>query len=551
MDRAGGKAAVIRALATIGFLILISAASILHLRPPGIDGDLGFATDAAMEHLKIIAQQPHPVGSPANRAVRKYVVDQLTKSGFEVDVQRAEMESRWHGRSYTVHNVLARLRGEGDGTAVALVAHYDSVHTGPGAADDGAAVAALIEVGRLLHAEGPFHNDLILLLTDGEEAGLLGAFAFVDEHDWFNEVGLVLNFEARGTSGASIMFETSPGNGWLVREYARVAPHPITSSLSVEVYRRMPNFTDFTAFLRADLAGMNFAFISTPENYHTEYDDLEHLDTGSLRHHGVQAMALARHFLRMDLTTRRSSDDAVFFVVPGLGVIHYPLDWALPLCLLPVGVLATLITHGLRSRKLRTRRILIAAAGQLLTMAVASGASYMMWLALKAINQSFNTNWMVAAFVSLAVAVTLALTGLMARRLEDCNLAVGACAWGAALAIFSSVWMPAASYLFVWPVLFSSLSLLVLLSSDELREPSVVRSATVNLLAVPSIVVILPVAYLAFVALGVQAGFALNPLAVLLVWSLLPQLRILARPLAWHCALALGSSSIISFIVAL
>ncbi len=327
MDRAGGKTAVIRALATIGFLVLISAASILHLRPPAKDGDLGFSTDAAMEHLKIIAQQPHPVGSPANRAVRKYIVDQLTKSGFEVDVQRAAMESRWHGRSYTVHNVLARLRGEGDGTAVALVAHYDSVHTGPGAADDGAAVAALIEVGRLLRAEGPFHNDLILLLTDGEEAGLLGAFAFVDEHDWFNEVGLVLNFEARGTSGASIMFETSPGNGWLVREYARVAPHPITSSLSVEVYRRMPNFTDFTAFLRADLAGMNFAFISTPENYHTEYDDLEHLDRGSLRHHGVQALALARHFLRMDLTARRSSDDAVFFVVPGLGVIHYPLDW--------------------------------------------------------------------------------------------------------------------------------------------------------------------------------------------------------------------------------
>ena len=108
----------------------------------------------------------------------------------------------------------------------------------------------------------PLKDDLIFLFTDGEEAGLLGAKAFVDEHPWAKDVRLVLNFDARGNSGSAIMFETSNQNGALIRGFARSAPYPVTTSLSYEIYKRLPNNTDFTEFRRAGLAGLNFAYLN-------------------------------------------------------------------------------------------------------------------------------------------------------------------------------------------------------------------------------------------------------------------------------------------------
>ena len=42
-------------------------------------------------------------------------------------------------------------------------------------------------------------NDIIILFSDAEELGLLGAQAFVEHHPWAKNIGLVLNFEARGS----------------------------------------------------------------------------------------------------------------------------------------------------------------------------------------------------------------------------------------------------------------------------------------------------------------------------------------------------------------
>jgi Zn-dependent M28 family amino/carboxypeptidase len=91
---------------------------------------------------------------------------------------------------------------------VLLVAHYDGVGAGPAASDDGAGSAALLETMRALRArKQPLAHDIMVLFTDGEEAGLLGAAAFVREHPWAKDVAVILNFEARGTSGRSFMFE--------------------------------------------------------------------------------------------------------------------------------------------------------------------------------------------------------------------------------------------------------------------------------------------------------------------------------------------------------
>src|SRR4029079_1979737 len=154
----------------------------------------------------------------------------------------------------SVDNVVGRLPGSASTRAVLLVAHYDSVPWTAAASDDGAGVAAILEALRALRTGPPLRNDLVVLFTDGEEAGLLGAKAFVEGHRWARGVGVALNFEARGTGGPSLMFETSAGNGRLVRELAAAAPRPTASSLFYDIYRLLPNDTDLSEFKEAGFA---------------------------------------------------------------------------------------------------------------------------------------------------------------------------------------------------------------------------------------------------------------------------------------------------------
>jgi Zn-dependent M28 family amino/carboxypeptidase len=191
-----------------------------------------------------------------------------------------------------VENILVRLKGTGQGKAVLLAGHYDSVSTGPGAGDNAVAVAALLETLRALKAGEPLKNDVIFLFTDGEEAGLLGAKAFVEEHPWAKDVGIALNFDARGTTGPSYMFQTSDQNGWLIHEFAKAAPHPISNSLANEIYRLLPNDTDMTVFNKAGFHGLNFAYIDGSTKYHTMQDSYANVDERSLQHHGSYALAL-------------------------------------------------------------------------------------------------------------------------------------------------------------------------------------------------------------------------------------------------------------------
>ena len=154
-----------------------------------------------MNHLAVIAQRPHQIGSTEHAVVRDYLVKELKTHGLVTEVQTTTaLNPIWRSefRAGTVQNVIARLPGVANSKAVMLVAHYDSVPNSTGASDDGAGVAALLETVRALKSAAHLKNDVIFLFTDGEEPGLLGANAFTSEHLWAKDVGLVMNFEARG-----------------------------------------------------------------------------------------------------------------------------------------------------------------------------------------------------------------------------------------------------------------------------------------------------------------------------------------------------------------
>jgi hypothetical protein len=86
---------------------------------------------------------------------------------------------------------------------------------------------------------------------------------------------------------------------------------PATNSIYYTLYQRLPNDTDLTVFKRAGLAGVNFAFVGAPLRYHTPRDDLAHLDSGSLQHHGDHALAMVRALASEGGSWQSSGDERV------------------------------------------------------------------------------------------------------------------------------------------------------------------------------------------------------------------------------------------------
>jgi Zn-dependent M28 family amino/carboxypeptidase len=289
-----------------------------------------------MQHLRVISRSPRPIGSTEHKLVRDYILKELTALGLTPDIQKTTVGVPGRGNvvvAGTVENIIATLKGTGAGKAVLIVGHYDSAPTSPGASDDGSAVVAMLETLRALKAGAALMNDVIFLFTDGEEVGLLGAKAFVDEEPAAKRIGLVLNLEARGYGGPSVMFETSEGNGRLISEFARAVSSPIANSLSYEIYKRLPNDTDFTVFKGAGLEGLNFAYLKGINYYHNRLDSIEQIDEGSLQHQGSYALALARHFGNLDLSSIKENN-AVYFNVLSSILIRYDAVWVMPLALL-------------------------------------------------------------------------------------------------------------------------------------------------------------------------------------------------------------------------
>ena len=126
------------------------------------------------------------------------------RSSSPHDFREPGRESDPHPTRHLVRNIVARWRGSGPAgkKALLLSAHYDSVARGPGAGDDASGVAAILESLRALKAGPAPERDVIILINDGEEVGLFGADVFADEHPWAKDVGVVLNFDARGQLAA-------------------------------------------------------------------------------------------------------------------------------------------------------------------------------------------------------------------------------------------------------------------------------------------------------------------------------------------------------------
>jgi Peptidase family M28 len=455
----------------VTILAVIFALSLAGLRPPAPKPATAppaqFSAVRALDTLHRIlgTDAPHPVGSPANDAVRNHIVAEFANLGYQPQVQTAFACDRY-GTCATVNNVVARLGGaEGDagsGDAVLLAAHYDSVPAGPGDSDDGTGAATVLESARALRSLPAPRHSIIFLIDDGEEAGLLGARAFVDSHPWAKQVRAAVNVDARGTSGPSLMFETGTANNWAVQLYSRNAARPAASSIFYAAYKRLPNDTDFTVFKAAAYQGLNFAFIGDEVHYHTPLDNSANVTLASLQHQGENALPAVLAFANSDLSGL-PQQEAVFFDVFGRAMIHWQARRTPAFAGLAALLLLLETGWMIRNKRLTAREFVWGFFGWLVTIAVTGALALILRWLIRFVGPA-PVNWIAhplpieIAFWSLGAAVVMVGAVSFARRARFWGLWTGVWIWWALLAALLSWQEPGLSYVVLVPVAVAALA---------------------------------------------------------------------------------------------
>jgi hypothetical protein len=516
------------AFAVLVILAAIFFLSFEGLRPPAPKPstvpNTEFSSARAREILNRLVGDgvPHPTGSAQNDIVRGRVLDELSSAGYAPTVQTG-FACDEQGDCGTVQNVLARLDGTEPGPAVLLAAHYDSVPAGPGAFDDGAGAATVLEIARICKSLPQPRHSIIFLVDDGEEAGLLGARVFVDQHPWAKDVRAVVNVDSRGTSGPSLMFETGDANQWAIQLFAQHAAHPVTSSVFYTAYKQIPNDTDFTVFKAAGYQGLNFANIRDVVHYHTPLDDFKNADPGTLQHHGDNALSSVQAFADADISNPPKSE-AVYFDLLGSWTLRWPATRT-PAIALSAAFLLLLEIAWLFYKKLLTALeflwgflawlvsiLAVAIFGFLLSFILRkAGAMPVPWTAYPHPAQ--------VAFWSLAIAL-LSFTALrFSSRAGFFGLWSGTWIWWALLSITFAARIPGLSYFLLVATCAAALAGLLLLFRSKFASLAAIIPLAV------SAVVGFPLALLLYQGFG---GRALPLIAVLVA--------LLLSPLAPLCA---------------
>jgi hypothetical protein len=283
--------ALLAAMALKGALLVLPS-------PPQTPTATGIDANRAVARLQRILgdQRPHPVDSDAGDAVRERLIAEMRAVGLNPRITDDFACNGRRGSAVScarVRNLVATI-GPAEGNHLLLVSHYDSTPTGPGASDDGIGVATMLEVAALLRGQR-LTRPVTFLFDEGEEAGLLGARAFLEHDPLASRVDIAVNFESRGVNGPAIMFETSRPNGAAIALYRAAVSRPVANSLSTDLYGLIPNSTDVSVFDERPWTILNFAVIGNETRYHSAGDDLAALDRRSVQHMGEQALGVATH----------------------------------------------------------------------------------------------------------------------------------------------------------------------------------------------------------------------------------------------------------------
>ncbi len=402
---------------------------------PANRSDALFSSSRAMSLLVEIARAPRPVGSPEHERVRESIEARLLSLGLEPSVQTTTAATQDGGTvtAATVRNVVARVAGTASTGAILLSAHYDSTPLSSGAADDGVGIAAVLETVRAVRAGPPLRNDLIVLFTDGEEIGQLGARAFVADHPWMADVRLVLAAEMRGVSGPSLPLERTPDNGGLVLALSRLDARSAATSLFRELDARRPEGTDLDAFTVPGVRAVGFTALGGGASHHRASDRSENVSERTLQHEGQQLLALTREVGRLDLSgPALSGPEQAYVSLPVAGLVHYPVGWV-PAIAAGLVLGWVIVLFLFRSVVGHPKRALGGAAFGAATLLVSAAAGWTLLALLRSVHPEYgglatvvyHPGFQWAALLAITIAVVIGGYALARPRVGSTPLFVG------------------------------------------------------------------------------------------------------------------------------
>ncbi len=493
-----------------------------------------FSAVRAMADVRAIASTPHPTGSVANAAARGHLVERLRGLGFVVRETSVELPERakkrmrsWrldNAETARATNIIALRPGRDPAApAVAMMAHYDSVADSPGAADDAAGVASALEIARAIPRAAQA-RDLVILLTDGEEVGLVGARGFFAPGTAGDplaaRIGALVNLETRGGGGRAFMFETGPENGNLIDLYRRHVTNPSTTSMAVKVYQLLPNSTDFTPAAARGITGFNFAFSGDAGMYHSPLITPDTVEQGAIQHLGGQGLDIVRALVTADALPA-PAPDVVFSDVLGQFTIAYPpaIGWLL------IGIAGALIL--LAGRRADTRFAAIAGGvldavifttavgvllyvGNLLSGADAPGNYYDRLAALPRLE---------AQALLLGIAALALSMAIIPRRRSLWDGWLGLALINLVIAVAAQIMLPAAGPVFTWPLLLAGLAMAL---TARAARAGIIAAAAVAIVGVAWLGGFVHAVMLSVGGDIPSAAAAFAPMTLLLLWPLLP-----------------------------
>ena len=464
MTRLAGLVACIFAAFIVFFLASSTPPALRVNASPAV-----FSAGRALTDIAIIAAAPHPNGSGQIAQVRAYLLDRMRGMGLAPRAQTAKSLNMLvrPGAAYVgggeVTNLIGVLPGRDRSLpALAIMAHYDTVPGSPGAADDSTGVGVALEAVRALAARGQPQRDVDLILTDGEERGLLGARAFFGADPLAKRIGFVINLEARGGGGRAAMFQTGQANGADIALFAETTRRPDSTSLLPFIYHLLPNNTDFSISLEKGLPGYNLAFIGRQFDYHSPSSTLAALDKGSVQHMGDEILgpAAALAFSR-NLPPR--APDLVYGDLLGLVIVHYPPVWGWLVLALSAGLILTTAVLARRLAPLDAASIVTGALAGLVLLVVDGLILYLArhatgvasgWFAYRPLLARFPL--FETAMVFCALAGILAVVSLAGRKGGASGAWIGFLLLGLVAAVALQVAAPLAAFLVAWPLLAAS-----------------------------------------------------------------------------------------------
>lgn len=455
--------------------IAFSALSTPRAKPedaPGTD----FSAYRAYNHLQVVAKKVHHTGSIYNETVRNYIFKTLQSIGLDPQIQGKHFRGVEHWGNLYVQNIICRIKGtDSPNSTIMLVAHYDTMPTGPGAMDDGSGVVTLLETARALQAGEPLKNDVILLFTDGEEPGLLGAEAFVEDNpDLVDEIDLIVNFDAGGTDGPAALTETSTGNAKMVQRMLGSTSEKTAFSSLVEFTKFFPSGTDIRVFEKSGKKYLNIIVSMHKERIHTPKDNVESFSINTLQQQGNYALGICREFGNIsDLSSEiESGRDGVFFPVANWFTVAYDQNWGIFFSVLTALIYIVITYAGLRSKKLTLKNMLAGLTVFLMGVISAGAISFAVIniarLAFSSrIDRFFKDelfprgseygNILIVGLVFFSFALMSFASYRYLKKKPFIDLLSGVMFVWCIGALVTSLFFPGLGYMFVWPFAFALL----------------------------------------------------------------------------------------------